>query len=197
MADDKEFTEGLEDVVAGKSAICDVNGKDGKLIYSGYDIHDLAQHTTFEEVVYLLWNGKLPNREELTELNAQLDANRAIPAEALELIKRFPKTATPMDALRTAVSLLGFYDPDHGDESTEANRRKAIRVTAQLGTIVAALDRLRKGEEPLEPKAGLGTAGNFLYLLSGVEPNATATKALDVALVLHADHELNASTFAA
>ncbi|BDI32321.1 citrate synthase 2 [Capsulimonas corticalis] len=197
MADDKEFTEGLEDVVAGKSAICDVNGKDGKLIYSGYDIHDLAQHTTFEEVVYLLWNGRLPNRDELTELNAQLDANRAIPAEALELIKRFPKTATPMDALRTAVSLLGFYDPDHGDESIEANRRKAIRVTAQIGTIVAALDRLRKGEEPLEPKAGLGTAGNFLYLLSGVEPNATATKALDVALVLHADHELNASTFAA
>ena len=197
MTDDREFAKGLEDVIAGESSICDVDGKNGKLIYRGYDIHDLAQHTTFEEVVYLLWNGGLPTARELEVLTADLDAARAIPEAAMDMLRRFPKTATAMDALRTATSLLALYDPDEGDESINADKRKALRLTAQMGTLVATLDRLRKGEEPVAPKAGLSTAGNFLYQLTGKEPSETETHALDVALVLHADHELNASTFAA
>ncbi len=197
MADDKEFAKGLEDVIAGESSICDVDGKNGKLIYRGYDIHDLAQHATFEEVVYLLWNGGLPTASQLSALRADLDGARLLPDAALDLLRRFPQTATAMDALRTATSLLALYDPDEGDESMEANKRKALRLTAQIGTLVATLDRLRKGEEPVTPKAGLSTAGNFLYQLTGTEPSETETHALDVALVLHADHELNASTFAA
>ena len=197
--DNKEYAKGLQDVVAGTSSICDVNGNEGKLIYAGYDIHDLAQNTTFEEVVYLLWNRSLPTAGQLAELNADLDANRAIPAPAMAILRDFPKTAAPMDALRTAVSALGMYDPDTGGDPKDAekNARKALRLTAQIGTLVAALDRLRKGEEPIAPKPGLSTAGNFLYMLTGKEPDETATRALDVALILHADHELNASTFAA
>lgn len=197
MADDKDFTEGLEDVVAGKSAICDVNGSEGKLIYAGYDIHDLAENTTFEEVIYLLWNGKLPNSDELNALRSDLDAHRAIPEPALNLIRQFPHEVAPMDAIRTAVSLIAFYDPDKTDNSLEANRRKAVRLTAQLGTLVATLDRLRNGKEPIAPKTGLSTAENFLYQLTGELPDSVAARALDVALILHADHELNASTFAA
>lgn len=197
MADDKEFKEGLEDVVAGQSAITAVNGAEGKLIYRGYDIHDLAEHTTFEEVIYLLWNGSLPTQSQLSDLNAHLDAERAVPHSVMSLLEQFPETAPPMDALRSATSLLSLYDPDTGDESLEANKRKALRVTAQMGTLVAALSRLRQGSDPVAPKAGLSTAGNFLYQLNGKEPDATQTHALDVALVLHADHELNASTFAA
>ena len=197
MLDDKEFNEGLQDVVAGKSAICDVNGAEGKLIYAGYDIHDLAENTTFEEVVYLLWHGELPNTSQLQGVKSELDSNRAIPPAALELISQFPKSAIPMDALRSAVSLLGLYDADQGDESPEANRRKAVRLTAQMGTLVATLDRLRTGKQPIAPKCGLSTAANFLYQLNGIEPDNTASRALDVALILHADHELNASTFSA
>ncbi len=197
MADDKEFAKGLEDVIAGESSICDVDGKNGNLIYRGYDIHDLAQNVTFEEVIYLLWNGDLPTQDALKTFNADLDAHRALPEDAVALLRQLPKTAAPMDALRTATSLLGLYDPDTGDDSMPSNKRKALRLTAQMGTLVAALDRLRKGEEPIAPKAGLSTAGNFLYQLTGTEPDATATHALDVALTLHADHELNASTFSA
>lgn len=197
MADDKEFKEGLEDVVAGPSAITDVNGAEGKLVYRGYDIHDLAEHTTFEEVIYLLWNGSLPTQSQLDDLNAHLDAERAVPHSVMSLLEQFPETAPPMDALRSATSLLSLYDPDTGDESLEANKRKALRVTAQMGTLVAALSRLRQGQDPVAPKPGLSTAGNFLYQLTGKEPDAMQAHALDVALVLHADHELNASTFAA
>ncbi len=196
MADDK-FAKGLEDVIAGESSICDVDGIHGKLIYRGYDIHDLAQNTTFEEVVYLLWNGSLPTEPQLAALRSELDANRAIPEGALALLKQFPKTAPPMDALRTATSLLGMYDPDLGNESMEANKRKALRLTAQMGTLVGTLDRLRKGEEPVAPQPGLSTAASFLQQLNGTVPSETESHALDVALILHADHELNASTFAA
>ena len=197
MADEKEFAKGLEDVIAGESSICDVDGKNGKLIYRGYDIHDLAQNVTFEEVIYLLWNKDLPTAGELKSLNADLDANRALPEPALALLRQFPQKATAMDALRTATSLLGLYDPDQGDESVDANRRKALRVTARMGTMVAALHRLSQGEEPIPPKPGLSTAASFLYQLTGKEPSGTEAHALDVALTLHADHELNASTFAA
>ncbi len=196
MADDK-FAKGLEDVIAGESSICDVDGVNGKLIYRGYDIHDLAQSTTFEEVIYLLWNGTLPTEAELAAFRAELSENRAIPEGALTLLKQLPRSAPPMDALRTATSLLSLYDPDEGDESLEANKRKALRVTGQMGTLVGTLDRLRKGEEPVAPMPGLSTAAHFLHQLTGKVPDETATHALDVALVLHADHELNASTFAA
>ena len=197
MADDKEFAKGLEDVIAGESSICDVDGIHGKLIYRGYDIHDLAQNTTFEEVISLLWNGSLPTAAALETLKAELDKNRAIPQAALSLLRQFPRSAPAMDALRTATSLLSLYDPDEGDESMEANRRKALRITAQMGTLVAALHRLSIGQEPIAPKSGLSTAASFLYLLTGKEPTETEAHALDVALILHADHELNASTFAA
>jgi len=197
MAEDKEFAKGLEDVIAGESSICDVDGVNGKLIYRGYDIHDLAQNTTFEEVIALLWNGSLPTAAALATLTDDLDKNRAIPEPALALMRQFPKSAPAMDSLRTATSLLGLYDPDLGDESLEANRRKALRITAQMGSLVAALHRLGQGQEPIAPKPGLSTAASFLYQLTGKVPTETESHALDVALILHADHELNASTFAA
>lgn len=188
---------GLRDVVAAPSSICYIDGGEGVLIYSGYNIHELAQNSTFEEVIYLLWHGKLPTKSQLEEHNGRLAANRALPAEIVSLIKSFPKSAIPMDSLRTAVSALAFYDPDSGDNSPEARTRKAIRLTAQFGALVAAIDRIRKGQEPLDPKPGLSLAASFLYLLNGKEPSDTETKAFDIALILHADHEFNASTFAA
>ncbi|MFN0108759.1 MAG: citrate/2-methylcitrate synthase [Blastocatellia bacterium] len=188
---------GLRDVVAAPSSICFIDGEKGILVYGGYDIHQLAENSNFEEVVFLLWNGRLPNKAELDDLNKQLVANRALPAEIISLIKSFPKTAVPMDSLRTAVSALSFSDSDKGDNSPEARKRQAIRLTAQVATIVAAIDRIRKGLEPVEPKAELSHAGNFLYMLNGKEPSDVETKAFDIALILHADHEFNASTFAA
>jgi citrate synthase len=188
---------GLRDVVAAPSSICFIDGEKGILVYGGYNIHELAENSTFEEVVYLLWNGRLPNRVELEALNHELVSHRSIPAEVIGLIKAFPKDAVPMDALRTAVSALSFYDPDHGDNSPEACRRKAIRLTAQVATIVAAIDRVRNGREPLDPKPGLSHAANFLYMLNGRDPLDVETRAFDIALILHADHEFNASTFAA
>ena len=188
---------GLRDVVAAPSSICFIDGEKGILVYSGYNIHELAENSTFEEVVYLLWNGRLPNRVELEGLNQELVSHRGIPAAVIGLIKAFPKDAVPMDALRTAVSALSFYDPDHGDNSPEACRRKAIRLTAQVATIVAAIDRVRNGREPLDPKPGLSHAANFLYMLNGRDPLDVETRAFDIALILHADHEFNASTFAA
>ena len=188
---------GLRDVVAAPSRICFIDGEKGILIYGGYDIHQLAENSNFEEVVFLLWNGRLPNKAELDDLNKQLVANRALPAEIVSLIKSFPKTAVPMDSLRTAVSALAFFDPDKGNNSPEARQRQAVRLTAQVATVVAAIDRIRNGKEPLDPKPELSHAGNFLYLLNGKEPSDVETKALDIALILHADHEFNASTFAA
>ncbi|HEY9684193.1 MAG TPA: citrate synthase [Oculatellaceae cyanobacterium] len=189
---------GLEDIVAAESAICDVNGKEGRLIYQGYDIHDLAEHSTFEEVVYLLWNGRLPLRDELAELNGQLQKNRKLPAPVISIMKELPHDANPMEILRTAVSLLSLYDVDDAKSSKDmaANVRKAIRLTAQLPTIVAYWDCIRGGRALLDPKENNSIAANFLYMLTGKEPDDLSTKSLDVALILHADHELNASTFA-
>ncbi|MCI0662527.1 MAG: citrate synthase [Acidobacteria bacterium] len=188
---------GLRDVVAAPSSICFIDGEKGILIYRGYDIHELAEHSTFEEVVYLLWHGRLPKRGELDELNAALAANRVIPGGLIALLKAFPRDAVPMDALRTAISALVFYDPERDDNSLEAASRKALRLTAKFGTVVAAIDRIRKGKEPLDPKPELSTAANFLYMLNGEEPMDVEARALDIALILHADHEFNASTFAA
>jgi citrate synthase len=188
---------GLRDVVAAPSSICFIDGEQGILNYSGYNIHQLAEHSTFEEVVYLLWNGRLPKRRELDELNSALAANRKLPVELIALIKSFPRDVVPMDALRTAISALAFYDPDRNDNSLEANRRKAIRLTAQFASVVAAIDRIRHGQLPLDPDPKLSHAANFLYLLNGKEPLDVEARAFDIALILHADHEFNASTFAA
>ncbi|MBX6394467.1 MAG: citrate synthase [Alicyclobacillaceae bacterium] len=191
------YSAGLEDVVAAESQICFIDGKQGRLVYRGYDIHDLVQHASFEEVIYLLWHGKLPGKSELTDFTAQLRQNQALPEPVLAAMRNFPRTALPMDVLRTTVSTLAMYDPDGGDNSREANLRKAIRLVAQLPTIVAAWERLRKGEEPVAPRSDLTIAGNFLYMLFGKTPSSLHEKAFDMALILHADHELNASTFSA
>lgn len=188
---------GLEGIVAAQSAISDVNGIEGRLIYQGYDIHDLAQHAAFEEVVYLLWHGKLPNKAELDELSSQLRGEVALPDPIIRLIQDTPKEANPMDALRTAVSALSFYDPDGADMSREANLRRAVRLTAKFPTIVGTFHRVRNGQQPVEPRKDLSLAGSFLYTLWGKEADDVATRTMDVAFVLHADHELNASTFAA
>lgn len=192
-----EVKAGLQDVVVATSAICSVDGERGKLVYRGYDIHDLAAHSTFEEVVYLLWNGRLPKGNELSELQQQLAENRAISSEIIDLLKRLPPPQHPMETLRTAVSVLSLYDPESEDISEDANRRKAVRLTAQMGTIVAAFGRIRLGKEPIAPDPKLSHAANFLYMLQGKAPNAEDAHRFDVALILHADHSYNASTFAA
>ena len=187
---------GLEGVVAAESSIGDVDGVNGVLIYQGFDIHDLAEHSTFEETVFLLWHGRLPKREELDALRAELAASQKLPAEVVGLMRSFPADAEPMDALRTAVSALAFYDPGSRDLSREGALRTATKLTAQFPVVVAAFERLRKGEEPIEPKPGLNIASNFLYMLAGEEPAERVARIFDVCLILHADHELNASTFA-
>jgi len=192
---------GLRGVVAASSSIGDVNGEKGELIYQGLDIHDLATKSTFEEVVFLLWNGRLPKRAELDELKQSLAASYELPWEIVELIKgmseRVPKSADPMDRLRTAVSALAMFDEEARDLSREASIRVATRLTARFPTIVAALERARNGQEIIQPKPELNIASNFLYMLKGEMPDEFDAHVLDVALILQADHELNASTFTA
>jgi 2-methylcitrate synthase len=188
---------GLRDVIAAPSSICFIDGDKGILSYSGYNIHGLAEHSSFEEVVYLLWNGRLPKQRELDELKSALAANRKLPVELIALMKSFPRDVVPMDALRTAISALAFYDQDRNDNSPEANKRKAIRLTAQFASVVAAIDRIRHGQLPLDPDPELSHAANFLYQLNGKVPLDVEARAFDIALILHADHEFNASTFAA
>src|SRR3954453_5543321 len=186
---------GLRGVVAAQSAIGDVNGEQGILIYQGYNIHDLAEHSTFEEVVYLLWNGRLPKADKLTELKERLRRNYEVPAEVIETMKTFPKDADPMDVLRTAVSSLDFYDKNGHGTDREHAVKAAVRVTGQIGTIAAAWDRIRNGKEPIAPDKNLSIAENFLYMLRGERPDEDEAHIFDVCLILHADHELNASTF--
>jgi citrate synthase len=187
---------GLEDVVAATSSICYLDGDRGVLAYYGYDIHDLARGASFEEVCFLLWHGRLPTRAELGDVQSQLAAARPLSEPILRLMRQLPQS-DGMDTLRTLTSALGHYDSDASDHSAQANYRKAVRLTAQLGSIVATYGRLQAGGGPIQPDPALGHAANFLYMLTGNRPNALATRAFDVALVLHADHELNASTFAA
>ena len=188
---------GLRGVVAASSSIGDVNGEQGVLIYQGYDIHDLAEHSTFEETVFLLWNGRLPQREELDELRRKIGGCYELPPQIIDLVRTFPKDAEVMDMLTTAVSALTFYAPNAHDISREAAVGTAIRLTAQFPVLVAAIERIRKGQEPVAPRPDLGIASNFLYMLKGVEPSEREARIFDVCLVLHADHELNASTFTA
>jgi citrate synthase len=196
MATDLKPKGGLEDVTATSSAICYLDGDNGVLAYCGYDIHDLARGASFEEVCFLLWHRRLPTRQELGELQSQLAAERPLPDAILRLMRTLPP-ADGMDALRTLTSALAFYDPEANDTAPQAQYRKAVRLTARVGSLVATWGRLQGGGGPVAPDPALSHAANFLYMLTGNRPGATATRAFDVALVLHADHELNASTFAA
>jgi citrate synthase len=195
MVTEAKSKAGLEDVVAASSGICYLDGDRGVLAYFGYDIHDLARGASFEEVCYVLWHGRLPNRAELGDLQTQLAAARPIGEPILRLMHQLP-TSDGMDMLRTLTSALGHYDPEAGDSSAQAQYRKAVRLTAQIGSLVATYGRLLAGGGPIQPDPALGHAANFLYMLTGNRPNALSTRAFDIALVLHADHELNASTFA-
>ena len=187
---------GLEGVVAGESEICFIDGDEGILSYRGYNIHILAENATFEEVIFLLWNGRLPKRDELEQLKSDLVADRPIPQPLVEFLGRVSKSE-PMDVLRTAVSMLSLYDPLAREMTPEANALKAVKLMAQTPTIVSTFDRLRNGRAVIEGDPNLGFAANFLYTLTGKRPDDVMERAFDVALTLHADHELNASTFAA
>jgi citrate synthase len=189
--------KGLEGIVATNSTICYIDGDQGVLAYRGIDIHELADHSNFEETCYLLWFGRLPRRTELKDLQHRLAAERQVDPAIIQLLRNVPKTALPMDVLRTAVSALAFYDPDEKSNDHDANIRKAIRLTSQIAMIVAAYDRIRKGKPLVDADRSLSHAANFLLQLTGDRPSPTAEKALDIALILHADHELNESTFVA
>jgi citrate synthase len=189
--------KGLEGIVAANSGICWIDGEAGVLAYRGIDIHELAEHSTFEETAYLLWFGRLPNAGELADFTRQLAAARILPPPIIDLLRSFPKDGTPMEVLRTAVSALSFYDLAERAVDHDSNVRKSFALTAQIAMIVAYYDRIRKGLSLPEPDPSLSHAGNFVWMLTGEKPSATAIKTLDVALILHADHELNASTFAA
>ena len=188
---------GLEGIVATTSGVCWIDGDAGVLSYRGIDIHELAARSNFEETTYLLWFGKLPTAEELKDFREELASSRKLESSVVAFLKGLPTTASPMEVLRTTVSLLSITDPDDTDSSHDANVRKCIRLTSQIAMVVAYFDRMRKGKDVVEPDQNLSHAGNFLWMLTGVKPIAEAEHAFDVALVLHADHELNASTFAA
>jgi citrate synthase len=186
---------GLEGIIALESALSSIDGQKGELIYRGYDINDLAKGASFEEVVYLLWNGALPAQDELDTLRSELRSERALPAPVMDLLRNTPDDAHPMAVLRTAVSSLALYDQEADVMEPAANRRKAARILAQIPTVIAAFDRLRKGLDPVSPLDDGSMAKNFLYMLNGEEPGPAAERVFDVCLVLHADHGLNASTF--
>ncbi len=195
---DTQFVEGLEDVVALSSEICFIDGEEGRLVYRGYDIHDLIKGgSTFEEVIYLLWHGGLPTKEQLAAFDNVLRADRALSPAVLYALHELPKTGNVMEMLRTLVSIAGLYDSDDADISYDASVRKATRLVAQLATMVAAIERYRNDLTPLEPRSDLNHSGNFLYMLMGKEPDDYTMRAFEIALILHADHELNASTFSA
>src|SRR6202162_6330677 len=189
--------KGLEGIVATTSSICYIDGDQGVLAYRGIDIHELADYSNFEETCYLLWFGKRPAPSELKDLRERLAKERKLDPAIIALLRSAPKQTQPMDVLRTAVSALSFYDPDEKNNDHNANVAKAIRLTSQIAMIVAAYDRVRKGKDVVAPDPSLSHAATFLLMLNGVKPSQTAERALDIALILHADHELNASTFAA
>ena len=188
---------GLRGAVVGDTRLSSIDGEAGKLIYRGIDIHDLARASTFEEVAYLLWFGALPTAQHLAEFRANLDRHRRLPDGLFDVLQKLPKNATPMDALRTAVSALGLFDPAVNDMSQAASVEKALKLTAVFPTILAAYYRLSEGLQPIAPDRTLDTAANFLYMFTGNAPDERAARVLDVALILHADHGMNASTFSA
>lgn len=188
---------GLRGAVVGDTRLSSIDGEKGELIYRGIDIHDLARSSTFEEVAYLLWFGALPSKAHLDEFHANLGRHRSMPPELLATLRTLPKKAVPMDALRTAVSALGLLDPNVNDMSEAAHIEKATRLTALVPGILAAYHRISEGLEPIASDPALDTAANFLYMFTGKAPDAKAARVLDVSLILHADHGMNASTFAA
>lgn len=192
---ESEEVRGLEGVVALSSELSSIDGEAGQLVYRGYDIHDLAENASFEEVVYLLWNGDLPTQGQLDALKRDLRAARELPAPVIDILRQAPDTAHPMAVLRTAISALGLYDEEADADSPEANRRKATRLLARTPGIIAAFARLRSGNEPIAPLDEASMAYNFLYMLNGEAPGSAAEATFDTCLVLHADHGLNASTF--
>jgi citrate synthase len=189
--------KGLADVVAAQTAISDIDGARGRLWYVGYDINDLARYSTFEETVFLLQRQRLPDREELEDLSERLVVERELDEFLQGLMPTFGEVASPMSMLRTSISASSAYDPDGWDQSAEANERKAVRLVARFPTLIAAYHRLRTGDEPVEPNPKLPHAANFLWMLTGQEPDEEAARAFDICLVLHADHTMNASTFTA
>jgi len=193
----EDFVKGLEGVLAAQSSICFIDGAAGRLTYRGIDIHVLAEHSTFEETAYFLLFGHLPKQAELDAFTKQLQAEREVPTEIYTLLRTLPPTATPLEVLRTATSALSAYDPDGPDNSDEANVRKGIRLIARMTTLTTAYDRIRRGLEPVKPDPSLSMAESFLYGLTGEKPHPSSARVFDVCLILHADHELNASTFAA
>ena len=193
-----QFAKGLEGVIANETRLGDVRGQEGELVYCGYEIHELAGKVSFEEAIYLLWNDRLPNRAELAELKQQLASERELPEQVIQFIKSTPKTALPIDVLRTAVSMLGLHDPSLLlDDTFEADRRRAIAILAKVGVIIAYFHRARNDLELPKIRRDLGEAAHFLYLLDGAEPSTKKVETLDVAYVLHAEHGMNASTFSA
>ncbi|WP_435155993.1 citrate synthase [Haladaptatus sp. DFWS20] len=199
MAD--EVKKGLEGVVVAESALSHIDGDAGKLVYRGYTIEDLARDASYEEVLYLLWHGELPTRDELNSFSESMADERAVDGGVMEIVRELAESdSNPMAALRTAVSMLATYDPDDSDSDPadrEANLRKGRRITAKMPTILAAFTRIRNGDDPVEPRTDLGHAENFLYMLNDEEPDDVLADVFDQALVLHADHGLNASTFSA
>jgi citrate synthase len=193
-----DFAKGLEGVIANETRLGDVRGQEGQLIYCGFDINELAGKVCFEEVVYLLWNNRLPNRAELAELKQALAAERKLPDQVVQFLQTTPRTALPIDVLRTAVSMLGLHDPSLGlDDSLDANRRRAISVLAKVGVIIAYFHRARNGLDLPRVRTDLSEAAHFLYLLDGEDPSPKKAETLDLAYVLHAEHGMNASTFSA
>ena len=190
---------GLEDIVVSTSDICFIDGREGRLLYRGFDVDDLVAHSTFEEVTYLLWYGGLPSRKELeTHVKAlSASANRKLPPPLVTMLRALPRKTSPMEVLRTGVSALSAFDPDAADNAREATLRKALRLTAQMPTLVAAWERIRRGKTPIAPNPRLTLAADFLFMMTGKKPTELAARTFDIALILHADHEFNASTFAA
>lgn len=189
-------TKGLKGVLAADSSICLVNGAEGRLLYRGYNIDDLAENSSFEEVGYLLLNGTLPTQSQFDEFKQLLADNAGLTDAETSFLKSLPKDVLPMAALRSAVSVSGLYDPEAEDGSVEGTYRKAVRLTAKIAALTAAIHRLRNGQDFVSPRTELGFAGNFMYMLTGNEPSADAAKAMDLILILHAEHGFNASTFA-
>lgn len=195
MEDTNQIYRGLVGVNIDTSEICSIDGEEGKLVYRGYDIRELADRATFEEVIHLLWNEDLPTRKELAALQEDLKPNFAVPSAVIDMLRSLPDGAQPMHALRTGISLLAAFD-ENPDDTDEANvRRIGRRLVAQFPTVTAAFHRIRNGMDPVEPDPGLSIAGNFLYMLNGEKPTEAATRVMDAALVLHAEHGSNASAF--
>ena len=195
MTEGSQLIRGLEGVVAAETRLCDLDGKNGRLAYRGYDIADLAREATFEEVAHLLWHGELPARGRLDEFRAEMIAARGIPPELTQAFALMPRDTDPNRVLQAAVAILGMSDPDTNDSSHAANLRKSLRLTSQMATAICAHHRIRNGSDPVPPSKELGHAANFLYMLTGQAPSAVTTKAFDASLTLYAEHELNASTF--